>query len=478
MPLARAWARPRSRSARPSRLSVESVVWITERRDVQSTFFFLLSTLGYLRAADEGPDGQLSPGWRRLSVLAFVGAVMSKSSTIMLPAALLLLDVYPLRRLRVGWRRLIVEKLPYFLVAAADVAVAWIAVRAAAPVTSLGTHGLGGRIAMVLYSFFFYPWKLVWPVELSPMYEVPARVDPLALRFLVPAVLVVMVTAILVALRRRWPAGLAAWIYSALMILPLSGVVHIGHQLVQERWSYLSGMGFVLLAGGGVARLLDARAHGRVSAMMARTVLVGGGALVVVLGAAAWDQCKVWQDSETLWGWAASLDPQCQMCWNNLGGALIGQQRHAEAETAYRRALQLGPTRAALANNVASALLPQGKVAEAEELLREAIRLDPNLTGALFNLGSHLAQTQRTTEALRYLRKAHALEPSFPGLARELAAALVAEAARERQARRPGEAAALYREALEVLPGNPQANEGLETLAAAGSGGQVGRTRP
>jgi 4-amino-4-deoxy-L-arabinose transferase-like glycosyltransferase len=89
-------------------LRVESVVWITERRDVQSMCFYLLAALGYLRAVEEGHDGRLSSLWRGLSVAAFVCAVMSKSSTIMLPAALFLIDVYPLRRTSLGWRRLIV----------------------------------------------------------------------------------------------------------------------------------------------------------------------------------------------------------------------------------------------------------------------------------------------------------------------------------------------------------------------------------
>ena len=165
-----------------------------------------------------------------------------------------------------GWRRLLVEKLPYLVLAAVDVVVVWVAVQSAAKLTGLGTHGVAGRLAIVFYSFFYYPWKLVWPVELSPMYEVPPHLDPLQPRFVVAIAVVVLVTAALVALRRRWPAGLAAWAYSALMILPLSGVIHAGFQLVQDRWSYLSGMGFNLLAGGGIAWLLDARARGRVSA--------------------------------------------------------------------------------------------------------------------------------------------------------------------------------------------------------------------
>jgi Tfp pilus assembly protein PilF len=447
-------------------LRVESVVWITERRDVQSVFFYLLAVLGYLRAVEEGRDGRLAPLWRGLSVAALVGAVMSKSSTIMLPAALLLIDVYPLRRTSVGWRRLIVEKLPYFVVAAADVIVALIAVRSAAKLTVLGAHSIAGRAAIVLYSFFYYPWKLVWPVELSPMYEMPPRIDPLEPRFVVATLMVVVITGALVALRRRWPAGLSAWTYSALMILPLSGVVHAGFQLVQDRWSYLSGMGFVLVAGGGIAWLVDARARGRVSVMIVRSVALGALAMVAFLAAGAWDQSKVWHDSETLWRWGANMDPTCTVCWNNLGTALVGQKRYAEAEDAYRRIVSLRPMSAPIANNLATAIAGQGKPVEAEEMLRTALRLDPALTGAQLNLGMYEAQTGRFDEALAHLREAYARDPKFPGAAKELGRALVLAAAFELKSGRPDQATALYREALLVQPGNSQAREELQALVA------------
>ena len=446
-------------------LRVESVVWITERRDVLSTLFFLASALGYLRAVKEGRDGRLALRWHLLSILAFVCAFMSKASTIMLPAALLLIDVYPLRRLGVGWRRLILEKLPYFGLAAADLAISLFAVVREARVTGLEEHGLTGRAAMVLYSFFFYPWKWVWPIKLSPMYEVPAHLNALAPRFLVPAAVVVLVSVMLVALRRRWPAGLAAWLYSALMILPLSGVVHVGYQLAQDRWSYRSGMGFALVMGGGLARLLDERARARVSAVITRTVLAGAAGIVFVLAAGAWDQSKIWQDSETLWRWAATLDPQCKMCWNNLGTALTGQQRHAEAEEAYRRAYAIRPY-AAVANNIATALFNQGKTAQGEEMLREALHLDPDLTGALVNLGSQQARAGRFAEALPHLRRAYARDPVFPDAARVLTAALIGQAALELRSGRAPLAATLYREALAVQPGNAEAREGLDGLVS------------
>jgi len=140
-----------------------------------------------------------------------------------------------------------------------------------------------------------------------------------------------------------------------------------------------------------------------------------------VLAIGAWDQSKVWQDSETLWRWATGIDSQCSICWNNLGTSLTDQKRHAEAEAAYRRALSLRPNRASVVNNVATALYGQQKYAEAEEMLKVALRLDPGLTGALTNMGALKAQAGHYAEALTYFRRpmpATPDSPSSPGTSR------------------------------------------------------------
>jgi Tfp pilus assembly protein PilF len=440
-------------------LRVESVVWITERRDVQGAFFFLLSISGYLYAVEGGRNGRLAPLWRGLSIAAFAAALLSKASTMMLPAALLVIDVYPLRRLDQGWRRLSIEKLPYFALAAADLAVAWMAVQRETRVSDLGEHGVVGRLTLVLHSVFFYPWKWVWPAGLSPMYEVPERIDPLAPRFLVAVIAVLLVTAVLLALRRRWPAGLAAWTYSALMILPVSGALHAGYQLAQDRWSYWSGMGFALLAGGGLARLLDLRARGRVSALIARSATAGAAALVLILGAEAWEQSKVWRDTETLWRRAASADPSCMVCQNNLGSLLLDQDRLAEAETAFRAAVTARPESAGPRNNLGAVLVRRGRFDEAAEQFREAARLAPGRIGGTLNLGLLYVVQGKFAEAVPLLRHVLAQRPDRPDARAALSTALLKRAEELRREGRTGEADSLTRESAALLrdPTTPKA---------------------
>src|SRR5881397_3948808 len=167
-------------------LRVESVAWVTERRDVLSGLFYLLTILMYLRASERGARGQ---GWYWLSVAAFVCALLSKSMVVNLPVVLLILDAYPLRRLggAIGWRseparRVYVEKIPFVLLAAAASAIAVMAQLSFHAALSVAQLSVPGRLAISAYGLSFYLWKMVVPVNLSPLYE-RGLVDPWATLF-------------------------------------------------------------------------------------------------------------------------------------------------------------------------------------------------------------------------------------------------------------------------------------------------------
>ncbi len=435
-------------------LRVESVAWATERRDVLYALFFLLSALAYVRSVEE--PSAVGCRWRLASLAAFVAALLSKAAAMTLPAALLVMDVYPLRRVkRVGWRRIVIEKIPFGMLAAAGAVVAMVAVRKGAVVTPYSEYGVAARIAMTFYSFWFYPWKWVWPVGLSPLYELPPHVDPLAARFLVPAIGLIIVTAILTALRRRWPGGLAAWVFSALMILPVSGAVHAGYQLAHDRYSYVSGLGFAVLAGGALAWVLGLAGRRRLGRWVAPLMLAAAAAALALLGAGSWEQTRTWKNSETLWRGALELDPDCMICHNNLGSALLERKQYREAEAEYRRALALRPGRGPTHNNLGTALVFQERYGEAEQEFKEALRLQPTLTGAMANLGAVYGRQDRYEEAVTMLRQAYREKPDFPDLRRNLGQALRGRGAELGRAGRTAEALALFREAVEIWPDDP-----------------------
>src|SRR5438552_2584123 len=186
-------------------LRVESVAWATERRDVLSGVFFLLAVLTYVRAVLAGAPGRR--WWLAGSVGAYALALASKATVLGLPLALLVLDAYPLARLRGRWRERLVEKVPYALLAAADAGLTLHAVRVAASLTPADQYPLPARVATALYGLWFYVEKTVFPLGLSPLYELPAPVRPLDPPFLVRALAVLVVSVGLWLVRRRWPGG-------------------------------------------------------------------------------------------------------------------------------------------------------------------------------------------------------------------------------------------------------------------------------
>src|SRR5213594_3818418 len=290
-------------------LRVESVAWVTERRDVLSGLFYLVAILLYLRACEGGARGR---GWYWLSVAAFVGALLSKSMVVNLPVVLLILDVYPLRRLggAAGWwsepaRRVYVEKIPFVLLAAAASAIAVMAQSSVHAAASLAQLSVPSRLAVSAYGLSFYLWKMVVPLNLSPLYELPPTVNPWAPPFFLSYGLVLAITAIILALRRRVPGLPAAWLAYIVVLLPVLGILQSGPQIAADRYTYLAGLGWAVLAGAG---LLSTWRRWPPFVLTGLAVVLLSG-----LGTLTWNQVEVWHDSEKLWTHALAIDPKTSM---------------------------------------------------------------------------------------------------------------------------------------------------------------------
>src|SRR5207249_1919349 len=235
-------------------LRVESVAWATERRDVLSGLFYLLTLLMYLRACERDAPGRRSY-W--LSVALFGCALLSKSMAVSLPVVLLILEVYPLRRLggSLGWsrasaRRVYVEKIPFVLLAAAASAIALMAQLSNRGMVSVAHLSALDRLAVSTYGLSFYLWKTVVPLDLSPLYMLPQTVNPAATPFIVSYGGVLAVTAIALALRRRCPGLPAAWLEYVVVLLPVLGIAQNGPQIAADRYTYLAAPGWAILGRG------------------------------------------------------------------------------------------------------------------------------------------------------------------------------------------------------------------------------------
>ncbi len=388
-------------------LRVESVAWITERRDVLSALFALLAALAYLRFVAATGDRRR---WYLASLGLFALGLLSKSMLVSLPLILLVLDVYPLRRLDPrAWRApaaraVVLEKAPFLALALATVAITSAVMAGSVRVTSLALYGPAARVAMAAYGLAFYPWKTLAPLDLMPMYELPVRVSLGEARFLAPVLAVSVAAIALVLVRRRWPAGLAAGVAYALLLAPVSGLVHAGPQLVADRFSYLPSLPLAILLGAGVAAATE-------QGWLGRVMLVAVGVWIVSMAALTWAQVQAWRDTDTLFIYALDVEPDCAWCHAQYGGALGNRGDLGGAITHLTRAAALRPHRAGYHAQAGLALLKAGRAADAVPYLDRAVAAQPQNLDAVTNLGLALVEIGHAADALPYLERAAAARP-------------------------------------------------------------------
>ena len=429
-------------------LRVESVAWATERRDVLSAMFLLFTILSYLRAAKAETDARYKK-WLSLAAGLYLLSLLSKAVGITLPLILLVLDVYPLRRLGGGagkWfgpsaRKVWQEKVPFILLAAGAAAVAVEAQSSA--MRSLIRHSIDARLAQTFFGLVFYLWKTVAPTGLSPLYEIPLHLSILDWLYLVCAIAVVALTLLFVKIHESLPAGLAVWIYYVAMLAPVLGIAQSGPQLVADRYSYLSCLGWALLAAGGflwvLGRWLDEGSN-KIVTISALVLLPLG-----LLSFLTWKQTQVWHDSETLYHRVLFITPNSRIAHNNLAGVLLDQGRVGEATKHYFQALQIDPNYEWTHYNLARLLAAQGKDQEAAQRFRRALEINPNFLLAHHHLGVLLTRQDKLEEALAHFSRATEIDSSYVEGHNNIGLILAAQGRIE-------EAIQQYHQALEIKP--------------------------
>jgi protein O-mannosyl-transferase len=397
-------------------LRVESVAWATERRDVLSGFFLLLTVLSYLKAV--GPETNHTSGrrWIVVSAVLYVVSLLSKASGMTLPLVLLVLDLYPLRRIGAGpgqWfgveaRRVWLEKLPFFIAAVAAGAVALTAQQKSGALVSTETHDLAGRIVQGLYGITFYLVKTLLPTDLAPLYEIPPELHLFHWRIIFAAIVFLLLSLGFFAARHRWPAGMAGWIAYLLLLAPVLGVAQAGLQLVADRYSYLSCMVWAILAATVLCRLWRPWSDG-----VARPVLLMAIPLFALfgLGRLTWRQTEIWHDSEKLWNHALAVSPS-SMAYFHVGRFMAQRGDLAEAEKHLRRAVEINPTNDVMQSNLALVIARQGNLAEATAHFYRALKINPADPATLNNMGITLAQQGKLDEAIQHFQRALEIRPN------------------------------------------------------------------
>ena len=397
-------------------LRAEPVGWVSARGTVLGGLLFVLAVLVYLTGWERGRAGGRVPGaWLAGVAGLFVASVLARATGLVLPALLLLLDIYPLRRIRGlrDWsspagRRVLAEKVGLAAVGVLAIPMGFLA-RSNRPLEFWHVEYDPLQAALwSLYSGAFYVWKTLWPWSLGPIYVMPTRTGLAGGDMALAAATVVGLTAVALAVRHRHPAVLAAWAAYLVVLAPMSGLVPFGRLLgAVDRYSYAATIGWAILAGGAVAVAWErwAGAGPRARWPMALTVAAVS-AVLVWWSVLTWRQVQIWHDSTSLWAHAVVVSPTCVRCHVNLGNRLAASDAGAEALAHYEQALRLAPEQVEIHTNMGLLLARLGRPAEAIPHYEAVLARYPDRLVARVNLVRSLVAAGRLPEAVARLDEA------------------------------------------------------------------------
>jgi tetratricopeptide (TPR) repeat protein len=465
-------------------LHVESVAWVSERKDVLSTFFGLLAMWWYIRYAHEG---RRSSYWK--CVALWVLSLMSKQMFVTLPFVFLLLDYWPLGRVdtsawRASGRRLLTEKVPMFAVTVVFCIVAFVVQYRVGAVHSLQKYSLPDRIANAAVVYVLYLKQMLWPAGLAAFYPHPQNAIP-AWYALGAGCLVALVSLVALRQARSHPYGIVGWFWYLGTLVPVIGLVQIGDQQMADRYTYLPLIGIFVAVTWLAADAAAGKAWQR-GALCAAAAL-----MVTALTLKARQQTATWRDTEHLFAQALAstgpnafaedalgnvyrqqgrrrdalrqleralaIDPHLKSALNNMGRLMLEEGRRERALEYHFQALAVDPRDNSTRNDLAGILVQMGRTDEAVEQFQEALRVDPLDFYAHHNLGNIMRATGHQEEAVRFFELAVRIDPRS-ALARNSLGSALAELGRA------DEAAACFREAIHLDRRSAPAHAGLATL--------------
>lgn len=426
-------------------INVESVAWITERKNVLSGVFYFAAALAFLRWAGVSSDERVSPrspGAYAAAIALFVCALLSKSVTCTLPVALLVVLWWKKGRLtRSDWLAIT----PFVTLGLIlGLTTAWL------ENTNVGAGGpewhrpFPVRLITVGHAFWFYLGKIIWPHPLIFVYP-KWRIDPGVVTSYIALLSAVVSFVVLWAFRKKvGRSPLAAMLYYFVTIAPALGFFNIYYAIryspVADHFVYLAAVGPIVLAVALADRWIS-----RNSQLAARSI---GAIVLLVLAALTWQQCRAYENLETLWTDTAAKNPEAGIAQHGLGNIAQKRGRYADAQQRYERAISTEPPDSKTYFNLGTVLQNQGKLDDAEHRYEEALRLEPDYAKCLVNYGSLLIKKGRTEDAILAFAKAVRAQPGYILAHENLAKALD-------QAGRHEQAAVEYRE-IKRIRKNPQ----------------------
>ena len=460
-------------------LHVESVAWVSERKDVLSAVFFLLMLDAYVRYA------RVPSMPRYLLVVVLFGAgLMSKPMLVSAPVILLLLDYWPLRRFEqrsstIGKarilnsgkqprvrQRLFLEKIPLLVLSAGSCVVTFVlqkrATGAIPPLPFLW------RVQNAFVSYVIYLWKTLWPTHLAVFYPHPNNTLPTWAVILAGA-LVLGITVSAIVFRNKRPYVFTGWFWYLVMLVPVIGLVQVGEQGHADRYTYLPHIGLFLLAvwfAADVAAVRESRS---------RFAIATAAVIILALAWTAFIQASYWRNSETLWTHALDVTSDNDFAHNNLGYLCVDQGELDKAIAHFEAALRIRSRKldphynvgsAFVQMNLADALARKGRPDEALVHYEEAIRLQPNYADAYYNRGNVLFAKGRIDEAMADWEKTLQIQPNDADAHTCIGNALLRQGS-------PKKAIAHYEKAMALAPGDPHSRNNIAWVLATSSDASI-----
>jgi len=440
-------------------LHVESVAWVAERKDVLSTFFWMLTMCCYALYAKRSIRSMYL-----LSLLFFMLGLMSKPMLVTLPFVLLLLDYWPLRRLQFryqdGWNiqnkmiliSLIREKIPFFILTVASCAITFFAQKKGGAIGSLDVFSLKARIANAIISYMEYIGKMFWPAKLSVFYPHPGILP--VWKIAGACFLLISLCFLTIKFSRKYPWLTVGWLWYLGTLVPVIGFVQVGTQAMADRYTYIPLIGLFIIIAWGFPVVLSKWRYKEITIIpIAVTVLS-------ILAVATWFQVRYWKDSITLFEHALEVTDNNYVVHNNLGFALKKDGKVTEAVENYLAALRINSDFEMAHLNMGVILADRGDNEAAIKHYKEALRINPDFITAYINLGNARLRQGRIADAISQYSEALRLDPDSEQAYNGLGAVMIRTGSIEK-------AIVFFKEALKLKPDYKAAQNNLKNTLAA-----------
>ncbi len=380
-------------------MHVESVAWIAERKDVLSTFFWMLTLLAYIVYVSRPSV------FRYIAALAFFAlGLMAKPMLVTLPFVLLLLDYWPLERIgRKTAYRLIIEKIPFFILSAVSSVITFLVQRSGGSMVDTGTFLLYDRFANAFLSYARYIAKMFCPQKLAIFYPFDAARVPFW-QVAMCALLLLGISIFVVRFGRNQRYLPFGWFWFIGTLIPVIGVVQVGAQAYADRYTYIPYIGLFVIIAWYLPQLLSKL----LSALPQRKIVLGSLMVLVLtsLGICAHRQVSYWNNSVTVFSHAIEVTQNNWLAYNDLGNAYNGLGRYTEAVGNFRQAIKINPRYDEAYLNLGNAYVSLARSAEAIDAYKQAVKVNPDYADAYFNLGNAYGSLARSAEAIDAYKQA------------------------------------------------------------------------